>query len=295
MDPILASILASTGASALTGGLGWLGNKLFGSSDQAATPSSPMNPVGAPIQKAGNAFAGYPAQSIQFPLRTPSQQSALDQILARSVADLKGLNTSFDPIAQRARSQFNQQTLPSIAERFTAMGPGAQSSGAFRRALGSAGAGLEENLAALNAQYNLARGDQLANLLKIGLAPSFETTYMPAEPGSLSRFLGDERTQYGLSSLLEQLLARAGQSQLENMQPQAQSQQPMVYSDNLKKIQNQLSAAAPFYNPVQNTLDKIYPQQAPAGGSFAELQNRLRSGTTYNPLQNTLDRIQGVR
>jgi hypothetical protein len=43
--------------------------------------------------------------------------------------------------------QFNEQTIPGIAERFA--GAGAQSSSAFQQALGQAGAGLSENLAAL--------------------------------------------------------------------------------------------------------------------------------------------------
>ena len=59
---------------------------------------------------------------------------------------------NFDPIEQQARAGFEQQTIPTIAERFTNMGQGASSSGAFARTLGGAAAGLEQDLAAQKAQ-----------------------------------------------------------------------------------------------------------------------------------------------
>jgi len=48
-----------------------------------------------------------------------------------------------------AMRQFNEQIIPGLAERFSGMGAGAQSSSAFQQALGQAGAGLSENLQAL--------------------------------------------------------------------------------------------------------------------------------------------------
>jgi hypothetical protein len=48
-----------------------------------------------------------------------------------------------------AMRQFNEQIVPGIAERFSGLGAGAQSSSAFQQALGQAGAGLSENLQAL--------------------------------------------------------------------------------------------------------------------------------------------------
>lgn len=45
--------------------------------------------------------------------------------------------------------QFNEQTIPALAERFSSLGSGAQRSSAFQQALGQAGAGLSENLASL--------------------------------------------------------------------------------------------------------------------------------------------------
>lgn len=45
--------------------------------------------------------------------------------------------------------QFREQTIPGIAERFSGLGSGAQSSSAFQQALGGAGADLGERLGAL--------------------------------------------------------------------------------------------------------------------------------------------------
>ncbi len=94
---------------------------------------------------------------------------------------------NFAPIAQQARTQFNTQTIPSLAERFTAMGN--QGSSDFRAALGSAGAGLEEGLAGLQSQYDFANQGQqqqlLLSLLGLGLQPQFENIFMPGQQGFL--------------------------------------------------------------------------------------------------------------
>lgn len=106
----------------------------------------------------------------QQPLYNPQQQAAFSQLLSQGLS-----NSDFNPIEQRARSQFNQQTIPSLAERFTSMG-GGQRSSAFQGALGAAGAGLEEGLAALRSQHGLQQ-------LGMGLTPQFENIYFPSQPG----------------------------------------------------------------------------------------------------------------
>ena len=60
---------------------------------------------------------------------------------------LSGSPEAFAAFEQPYRTQFEQQTIPGLAERFA--GLGAQSSSAFQNALGSAGAGLQEQLASL--------------------------------------------------------------------------------------------------------------------------------------------------
>lgn len=168
----------------------------------------------------GNFLTGYPAQTQQFPRFTPQQQGvqnqALQQVLSYLQSGGKGAQQpglfggfNFAPIAQQARTQFNQQTIPSIAERFTSMGTGgSQRSSAFQSALGRAGSDLEQGLAALESKYNLAQGGQnnqlLQLLLSLGMQPSFESAYTPAQPGlvqSVAPALGQLGSLAGLNYL----------------------------------------------------------------------------------------------
>ncbi len=93
----------------------------------------------------------------------------------------------FAPIAQKARTQFEQQTIPGIAERFNTLGRGALSSSGFAQTLGGAGAGLEEGLAAQESQYGLQQQGLLQSLLGQLLGQSnqqqFENIYHPEQPG----------------------------------------------------------------------------------------------------------------
>ena len=142
----------------------------------------------------------------QIPRFTPTQQGALDQLLQGSLTGLQSMlrpvQSQFDfaPIAQQARSQFAQQTVPSLAERFTGFTGGGLSSPAFASQLGAAGAGLEEGLAALQAQFGLAleqmsqreRGMQLQALLSLlgtSLQPQFDLLQRAAQPGLWGNFL----------------------------------------------------------------------------------------------------------
>ncbi len=101
---------------------------------------------------------------------------------------------SFDPIAQKARSNFQSQTIPSIAERFTSLGNGAQNSSAFQGALTGAGQNLDESLAALESQFGLQQqgqnNQQLMSLLSLLLQPQYENAYFPGQPGLLQGLAG---------------------------------------------------------------------------------------------------------
>lgn len=132
-------------------------------------------------------LGGTAPQTQQFQRFTPQQQTALNQILGQATSGLQNQKPfDFAPIEQQARTQFKTDTLPSIAERFTAMGSGPRSSN-FAPALASAGAGLEQSLAALRSQVGLQQQGQqqnfLQNLLQLGLTPQFENAYEPRQPG----------------------------------------------------------------------------------------------------------------
>lgn len=141
-----------------------------------------------------NAFSqflvGSPAKVKQLQRFTGPQQGALNQILGMGLQGLQNPTQGFEPIRQRAVSQFNQQTVPGLAERFTGGTGGALSSPAFAAQLGQAGAGLSEGLAALESQYGLQNRAQLMQLLGMGLEPQFEYASQGAEPGFLQNILG---------------------------------------------------------------------------------------------------------
>lgn len=134
-------------------------------------------------------LAGSPTQVEQLPQYTPSQTSALEQLLSMGLQGLQDPYAGFEPIEQQARTQFQQQTVPSLAERFASRGSSALSSPAFASQLGQAGAGLEQNLAALRAQYGLQNRSGLANLLSLGLQPQFSNLPMQQQPGLLQQLL----------------------------------------------------------------------------------------------------------
>ena len=123
----------------------------------------------------------------QVPIRSPQQIAGQNQLLQTGLSGIQNLpNANFGPIAQQARTQFNTQTIPGLAERFTSLG-GGQRSSAFQGALGQAGSGLEEALASLEQQFGLQnRGQEqnfLSNLLGMGMQPQFENIAQPKGPG----------------------------------------------------------------------------------------------------------------
>lgn len=148
-------------------------------------------------QGAKDFLVGTPGRTEQFQRFNPQQQGINTQLLDMLPGLLQrgtqGFQGGFAPIAQRARSQFQSQTIPSLAERFTALG-GGQNSSAFQGALGQAGAGLEEGLAGLESKYNLAQGGQqqqlLLALLSAALQPQFENSYFPQRGGLLQGLAG---------------------------------------------------------------------------------------------------------
>lgn len=142
----------------------------------------------------GNFFTTTPARSQQFSTLTPQQLGVKGAASNQALQMLQGLgggNFNFEPIAQQARSQFETQTVPGLAERFTSLGNGAQRSSAFTGQLGQAGAGLEQGLAALKSQFGQQQQGLDQNLLQLllshSLSPEVDTGIDQEEPGFLER------------------------------------------------------------------------------------------------------------
>jgi len=102
---------------------------------------------------------------------TPEQQANLSKLLSQGMADV-------DPalLEKRYRGQFERETVPGLAERFTAMG-GGQRSAAFEESLRRGGLDLAEQLAGVRAQMGMQK-------LGLGLQPQFDTMMIPGAPGS---------------------------------------------------------------------------------------------------------------
>lgn len=157
-------------------------------------------------------FKSAPAGFQQLSTQT-GQQQGLNALLgnlgqgAVGNLNLPGSNngmSSFQPIAQQAQRNFQTQTVPGLAERFTSLGGGQLGSPAFASQLGQAGAGLQSGLAAqeqgFNMQQEQMQNQNLMQLLQMFLQPQFQNMFHQPQ-------------QSGLSSLLSQIggpLAQAG-------------------------------------------------------------------------------------
>src|ERR1700679_1928535 len=151
----------------------------------------------------GNFLTGSPASSQQFSTITPQQagvKGAVGNQALRMLQNLGGGQNNFEPIANQARTQFNEQTIPGLAERFTNFGSGANRSSAFQGALGEAGSNLEQGLAALKSQFGQQQQGLDQNLLQLllghSLSPESETGFQQEDQGILG----------GLTPYLSQLL-----------------------------------------------------------------------------------------
>lgn len=216
------SIVRSGTTAGLTGAIGG-GNPLAalmaalaaGTADYASQPSGGVQQQfsnadgtggnnGAPSQ---NFWRSNSDQITQSSLLRPGQVAAQDEVLKSLMQLLGNLNNpegryeGFGPIEQKARTDFETQTVPLLAERFTSQfGPGANRGSAFRGELSKAGTGLDQGIAALRAQYGLqnqALQNQLINTLAgSGLARSLENNYFKGTPGVIEK---------GASTLIENL------------------------------------------------------------------------------------------
>ncbi len=144
---------------------------------------------------------GTKEKTSQVPRFTEQQQQALESILGQvqpaiqpAVQQLMSIlgqdEQSLQSFQQPAMRQFEEDIIPSIAERFTgALGTGAQRSSAFGQQLGKAGESLAEKLAAQRAGLSQQAIGQLQSLLGMGMTPQFENIFQPKQSGFLQSLL----------------------------------------------------------------------------------------------------------
>lgn len=136
-------------------------------------------------------WLGSKERTKQLGRYTPDQESALNELLAqgRKYSDISGQEAL-------ARKRFNEETIPSIWERYGKFG----GSSALQAQLGRASSDLEAQLAAIREQYGL-KAEQM------GLTPRYDTYIQPAQHGFLDYLppalldVGKAWATMGLSSL----------------------------------------------------------------------------------------------
>ena len=136
-----------------------------------------------------NGFFGKPEGVEQYTTMSPQQLGGANQMLQQGMQ-----NSNFGDIRNQEINRFNQQTVPSLAARFTGMGgQGGQRSSGFQQALGMSGANLGTDLAGMQSQYGMHQ-------MEMGMRPQFENVMRPAGQG------GMEQGLQGLMSMLPYLM-----------------------------------------------------------------------------------------
>jgi hypothetical protein len=114
---------------------------------------------------------------------TPEQQNILKLLLGQGQQGLQNPYQGFEGIENYANKQFQQNTIPSLAERFTSLGSNSLSSPAFASQLGAAGSDLATGLGFLRSQYGQQNQQNALAQLALGLSPQFENFYSGRQPG----------------------------------------------------------------------------------------------------------------
>jgi len=167
-----------------------------------------------PVKKQGGAskfFLGEKEQFQRSPLHTPQGMQALEQLLATGLGNLQNPQAGFQPIAENAQRQFQTQTIPGLAERFTNLG-GSDTRGSsdFAGMLGGAGADLQSQLASMASQYGLQNQQNALSQLQTGLQPQFETQHKNRGSGFFENLL-NQFAGPGLQSAAQSFGSQYGQ------------------------------------------------------------------------------------
>jgi hypothetical protein len=198
---------------------------------------------------------GTPSQTKQLSVLSPEQLSGQRTVLMGGQNTLQNTPLSFAPIKQQYQQQFNQQVIPTLAERFS----GNLSSGAFKGALGNTASDFYSKLAGLESQYNLqARGQGLREL-QTGLQPEFQNLLQPREAGLFENLAGG--LGYGLGSAAPSYLGGGGLNSLLGLLAQLfgggeqQTQaQPISFQNKLQPSPGNAVGAEQLMNLLRQTF-----------------------------------------
>jgi len=165
----------------------------------------------------GNFWTGSQGGFDQVSKLTPEQQQQFGDLLqgiggaqGSGMEWLQGIlsgdDEAFNKYEAPFKRQFEQETVPGIAERFAGLGShGAQSSSAMNQTMGQAGRELTENLASLRGNLQQNAMSQLQGLMSTAYQPTFESVYKQPTTGTLGGFgqglASGAGTMFGLAGL----------------------------------------------------------------------------------------------
>lgn len=181
-------------------------------------------------------FGSTPAQFKQLDILSQPQLQAQRSLLSSGQQTLQNTPLSFAPQRALYEKQFNEQVIPTLAERFADN----QRSSAFKGALGNTASDFYAKLAGLESQYNLGARQQGFRELQQGLNPEFQNLLQQRQPGLFENLLSSLGAGAGaagasflggggagsLLSLLQQLFSgsnQQGQAQPISFQSQMQN------------------------------------------------------------------------
>lgn len=167
---------------------------------------------------------GQKAKTQKFPTMNQGQQNLLSQLLSQINPQsfnleqnpnyqagssylqklLSGEEGAFEDFEQPYKRQFEEETIPGLAERFS--GLGAQKSSAFGQQAAQAGAGLSEKLASLRAELQQGAAGQALGYAQAPGQMGLQTAGLGlgAQPFAYGQ-------RQGSTGLIGQLLAALGQ------------------------------------------------------------------------------------
>ncbi len=130
-------------------------------------------------------FSGNKKPWEQSPNRfSPQQQKAQNMLLSNGTQQLQNPYAGFEPIGQYAQNKFKTESIPGLAERFTALG-GSDTRGQssdFAGMLSGAQSDFDLGLAGLRSQYGQQNQQNALQMIQAGLTPQHEQIYFGQGP-----------------------------------------------------------------------------------------------------------------
>lgn len=245
-----------------------------------------------------------PERFQQIPNMSPQQMQWGNQAGKTAMQQYQNPYQGFAPIEQNYMRQFQQETIPGLANQFASLGGGENlMGGGFAQQLGSSGVDLLSNLADLKSQYGMQNRNQAMEMLKFGMMPQFDTRHIPATRnlstfgsilgglgtaglGALGSFLGPVGTAMGtgLGAWLSNKYFPQQQAGQEGMENQGQENIPYYpYPQNYNPVMPSpygYQGMAGSSNPLMplSLREKMNPQLAQSGLA----SNRMFQGG-FNP------------